>query len=155
MRVPSSRWVIAGQALPNELPDPKVVLFFAQAVRFTSPLVLPGLTISEKDVFFAFDVRNQTNTRYDGVQACAAVYDQKGNVVFVDSSEVLSETSSGTIVPASLDPQELTSVFWGAENVPAGPVQVRAWLWFGPKGAPTSQYQFAASQMMTIQSMHP
>jgi hypothetical protein len=46
-------------------------------------------------------------------------------------------------------------VFMVAKDVPAGPVQVRAWLWLGPKGAPTSQYQFMSTQMMTIQSLHP
>ncbi len=146
---------VAGKALPTPLPDPQVVLFFAEAVRFTSPLVLPGLTITPDDVFFEFRVRNQTNSAYAGVQGCAAVYDQSGNVVFVDQGEILMQDASGLPVPATLGPQELTGVFWGVRNVPKGPVQVRAWLWFGPKGATTSQYQFVATQMMTIQSIAP
>jgi hypothetical protein len=146
---------VAGKAQPDPLPDPHVVLFFAQAARFTTPLILPGLLVTDKDVFFAFRVRNQTNNTYDGVQGCAAVYDQKGDVVFVDQGELLMEDESGFPVPASLRPQELTSVFWVMLDVPKGPVQVRAWLWFGPKDAPTSQYQFMTSQMMTIQSIHP
>ncbi len=147
---------IAGTALPSQLPDPKMVLFFAEAVRFTTPIMLPGLTISDKDVFFRFQVRNQTNNTYSGgLQGCAAIYDQAGKVVFVTQKEIIEQTGPTTIGPAVVHPQELASVFMVAENVPAGPVQVRAWLWLGPKGAPTSQYQFMATQMMTIQSIHP
>ena len=147
---------IAGQALPAELPDPKMVLFFAEAIRFTAPIVLPGLTISDKDVYFGFDVRNQTDNTYSGgVQGCAAVYDQAGKVVFVVQKELLERTGPTSVGTVTVKPQELASVFMVAEDVPTGPVQVRAWLWLGPKGAPTSQYQFMSTQMMTIQSIHP
>ena len=146
---------VAGKAQPELLPDPKMVLFFAEAIRFTSPIMLPGLTISDKDVFFEFEVRNQTNNTYDGVQGCAAIYDQSGKVVFVIQKEITQQTSPTTIGPVTVLPQEHARVFMVAENVPTGPVQVRAWLWLGPKGAPTSQYQFMATQMMTIQSIHP
>ncbi len=146
---------IAGSAVPTPLPNPQVVLFFAEAVRFTSPLVLPGFTVTPDDVFFAFRVRNQTNNAYPAMQGCAAVYDQTGRVTFVNSSEILAQDASGNVVPASLGPQELNEIFWRMPNVPTGPVQVRAWIWFGQKGAPTSQYQFVETQMMTIQTMAP
>jgi hypothetical protein len=146
---------VAGKAQPDLLPDPKMVLFFAEAVRFTSPIVLPGLTISDKDVYFEFEVRNQTNNTYNGVQGCSAVYDQAGNVVFVDQREITQQTGPNAIGPVTVLPQQHARVFMVAKDVPAGPVQVRAWLWLGPKGAPTSQYQFMSTQMMTIQSLHP
>ena len=128
------------------------MLFFSDAIRFTLPPVIPDFPITDKDVFFAFDVRNQSNNTYTGVQGCAAVYDQTGPVVFVDTSEVVQENPDGSVVPAVLGPQRLTSIFWAAQDVPKGPVQVRAWLWFGPKGAATSAYQFVSTGMITIRT---
>jgi hypothetical protein len=32
-------------------------------------------------------------------------------------------------------------------------VQVRAWLWFGQKGAATSQFQFITTPFITIQTV--
>lgn len=146
---------VAGTAQSDALPDPKVVLFFAEAIRFTMPIHLPGLSISDKDVFLRFDVRNQTNNVYSGVQGCTAVYDQAGKVVFVHEGELVQQTGPNSVGPATLGPQEHTGAYMVAMDVPKGPVQVRAWLWFGPKGAPTSQYQFMSTQMMTIQSIAP
>jgi hypothetical protein len=146
---------ISGKALGAPLPDPKVVLQFADAIRYTSPIVLPGFEISTKDVRFAFQLRNQTNNTYAGVQGCAAVYDQHGNIVFVNSSEIIQINDDGSIGPATIDPQWLGDVFMIAKNVPVGPVQVRAWLWFGPKDAPTSQYQFVTTGMITIRPVTP
>lgn len=146
---------VGGLAVPSPLPDPHVVLFFAQAARSTVPVTLPGLTITPNDVLFTFRVRNQTNNTYDGVQGCAAVYDQTGKVVFVDQEEIVEQTGPNSIGPASLGPQDLVDVYEIAKDVPQGPVQVRAWLWFGPKGASTSQYQFVSTQMMTIQTVGP
>ena len=145
---------VAGKALPSPLPDPHVVLFFAEAIRFTQSFTYYGQPISSNDVFLGFDVRNQTDNAYVGVQACTAVYDQKGSIVFVHSGELVEQTN-GIIGPAVLKPQQLTSAFIVATAVPKGPVQVRSWIWFGPKGAPASQYQFVTTQMMTIQSIHP
>ena len=146
---------VSGKAQSDPLTDPKVVLFFAEAIRFTAPIHYPGVDISPNDVFFRFQVRNQTNNSYAGVQGCSAVYDQMGKVVFVDQREITEQTGPNSIGPVTVLPQELASVFMVAKNVPKGPVQVRAWLWFGPKGAPTSQYQFVSTQMMTIQSVAP
>jgi len=144
---------ISGKAQSSPLPDPQIVLFSSEAIRFVVPPVIPGFPITDKDVFFAFDVRNQSNNTYAGVQGCAAIFDQAGNVVFVDSAELVQENPDKSIGPAMLGPQELTSIFWRAKNAPKGPVQVRAWLWFGPKGAPTSQYQFVSTGMITIQTL--
>ncbi len=144
---------ISGSAQASPLPNPKVVLFSSDAIRFTVPPAIPGFPITDKDVFFAFDVRNQSDNTYAGVQGCAAVYDQAGNVVFVDSAEVVQENPDKSVVPATLGPQRLTSIFWLAKDVPKGPIQVRAWLWFGPKGASTSPYQFVSTGMITIQAL--
>jgi len=46
-------------------------------------------------------------------------------------------------------------VFMIAENVPPAPVQVKTWLWFGPKDAPTSQWLFVQSPFITIQTISP
>lgn len=141
--------------IDQPLPDPQVIMFFGQAARFTQPLIEPGLTVSPNDVFFTFRLRNQSNNTYAGVQGCAAVYDQSGNVVFVTSSELIHQNVDGSIVPAVLGPQELTQVFWIARNVPKGPTQVRVWFWFGQKDAPTSAYQFVSTDMITIEPITP
>ncbi|HZP56849.1 MAG TPA: hypothetical protein VFC53_04760 [Dehalococcoidia bacterium] len=145
---------ISGITLTQPLPDPHVVALLSDAARFTSPLILPGLTVTPNDVFLTFRLRNQSSNTYSGVQGCAAVFDQQGKVVFVSSSEIIEE-NNGLIGPATLHPQELVDVFMSARNVPKGPVQVRAWLWFGPKGAPTSAYQFVTTGMITIQNIAP
>ena len=146
---------ISGTVISSPLPDPKVVLFSSEADRFSVPLVLPGLSISTKDVLFGFEVRNQTNTTYPGVQFCGAVYDQSGNIVFVSSGEVLERTSTGGVAPATLAPQQLTSIFGIARNVPVGPVQIRGWLWFGSKTDPTSAFAFVSTGLVTIQTISP
>jgi hypothetical protein len=146
---------ISGKAQASPLPDPQIVLFFSDAIRFTTPPLIPGLPISTKDVFFTFRLRNQTNNTYDGVQGCAAVFDNTGKVVFVATSELVHRDANGSIGPAVVAPQELTDIFWLAKNVPSGPVQVRVWLWLAPKGAPTSAYQFITTEMITIRPVTP
>jgi hypothetical protein len=146
---------ISGKALDAPLPDPKVVLSFPDAIRFTADPKIPGVDVTEKDVLFAFQLRNQTNNSYDGVQGCAAVFDHAGNVIWADSAEVIHQNDDGSIEPAVVGPQELTSIFWVGKNVPTGPVQVRAWLWFGQKGDPTSQYQFVTTGLITIRPVTP
>jgi hypothetical protein len=106
-------------------------------------------------MFFTFQLRNQTNSTYDGLQGCVAVLDNTGKVVFFDSEEITKRNTDGTIGPAVVEPQVLGPVFLLAKNVPVGPTQVRAWLWIGPKGAPTSVYQFISTEMITIQSVTP
>lgn len=146
---------ISGKAQSSPLPDPQVVLFFSDAIRFTSPPLIPGLPISTKDVYFTFRLRNQSSNTYNGLQGCAAIFDSAGNVVFVTSEELTQQNTDGTIGPAVVGPQALGDVFMLAKNVPVGPVQVRVWLWFGPKGAPTSQYQFISTGMITIRPVTP
>ncbi len=144
---------ISGVTLSSPLPDPHVVLFHADAARFVVPPVIPGFPITDKDVLFAFELRNQTDTAYDGAQMCAAVLDQAGNFVLVTSDELVSRTASGGVTPAIIGPQALGTVYGIARNVPKGPVQVRAWIWFGQKGAPTSQYQYVTTGLVTIRTI--
>ncbi len=146
---------ISGKALDAPLPDPKVVMFFSDAIRYTAPYVTPDITITPNDVFFVFRVRNQSTTRYPAVQACAAVFDQGGNIVFVNTSELVAIDNAGHIQPGSLDANELTDLYWNARNVPKGPVQVKVWLWFGEKGAPTSAYEFVTTGLISIRSVAP
>lgn len=146
---------ISGKTLEAPLPGPQIVLFFSDAIRYTSPPLIPGLPITTKDVFFVFRLRNQTNTVYSGVQGCAAVYDSTGKVVFVSADELTQQNADGSIGSADIPAQWLGNVFWLAKDVPAGPVQVRAWLWIGKKGAPTSQYQFITTDMITIRPVTP
>ncbi len=141
---------ISGVTLPSALPSPDVVLFSASAARLTGIPDLPGLDISEDDVFFQFRGRNRSGVTYEGVQGCSAVYDQAGNVIHVESTELIQVDAFGNPSPATMDSNQPYNAFMIAEDVPKGPVQVRVWLWFGPKDAPTSQYQFVATSMITI-----
>lgn len=145
---------LGGKALPTPLPDPRVVIFSSEAIRFTQPLQLPGLSITTKDVFLGFELRNQSDDFFFGVQGCVAVYDQAGKAVYVKGEEMLGDYG-GIYLPAILGPQERTSVFMVATDVPKGPVQVRAWLWFGDKDDETSDYQFVSTGLVTIQSRAP
>jgi hypothetical protein len=145
---------ISGITLEQPLPNPDVVLFSAEAARFQGLPPIPGLPISDDDVFFTFTGRNRSGVTYHGVQGCSAVYDQQGNVVHVQSTELISIDEEGNITPASMDSAGPYTTFMIAEDVPKGPVQVRVWIWFGPKDAPTSQYQFVATQMIAIQTIN-
>ena len=44
------------------------------------------------------------------------------------------------------------NVFMIAKDVPPGATQVQAWLWFGAKGAASSQYEFVETPLITIQT---
>ena len=146
---------ISGKTQASPLPSPKIVLFFSDAIRFTAPPLIPGLPITTKDVFFTFRLRNQTDNVYSGLQGCAAVFDNTGKVVFVTTDEITQRNADGSIGPADIGAQWLGDVYWVAKDVPTGPVQVRVWLWIGPKGAPTSQYQFITTEMITIRPVTP
>lgn len=145
--------LVSGKALPAPLPDPKVVLFGSQAIRFTGIPFAPGvLPFDESDVLFGFDVRNQTNNTYP-VQACAAVYDQQGRIIYTSNGEVVQFDENFNISPAQLLPQERTFITFIADDVPVGPVQVRAWIWFATKDAPTSQWNWVDTGKITIQTV--
>lgn len=141
---------ISGRAIPAPLIDPDVVILETEAIRFQGVPPIPGLRISDKDVLFEFGARNRSGHTY-GVQGCAAVYDSTGAVSYVISTEIV-QIDHGVPVPATLDSTEPVGIFMLARNVPTGPVQVRAWLWFGDKGAPTSPYQFVMTPFITIQT---
>jgi hypothetical protein len=142
---------VSGRALEQTLPNPDVLLFLAEAIRFQNIPFVPGiLPFDEDDVLFGFRVRNRTNNSYP-IQGCAAVFDNRGNAVFSMSTEVVQFDEDFNPSPAVLRPQELTFVTMIADDVPRGPVQVKAWLWFGTKGATTSQWQYVETGLITIQ----
>ncbi len=145
--------VVSGRALSAPLPDPDVVVLGTDAARFEGLPPIPGLGITSQDVLFAFDVRNRSGHPYTGVQGCAAVYDNTGKVIAAKSSELIQQDATGHIQTATLGFTAPETVFMIARDVPRGPVQVRAWLWFGDKGAPTSQYQFVPTPFITIQTI--
>jgi len=143
---------ISGRALDAPLPDPDVVVLEQAAIRFEGIPPIPGLPITDSDVLLEFGARNRSGHPLVGVQGCAAVYDQSGSVVFVSQGEVLELGPDGTPRPATMGSAAPVSIFMLAKDVPAGPVQIRAWLWFGAKGAPTSAYQFFETPLITIQT---
>jgi hypothetical protein len=142
--------LVAGQALPAPLPNPDIVVLEREAARFEGVPPIPGLGISDSDVLFFFGIRNRSNTAYP-IQGCAAVVDNQSNIIAADVGELIELDANDFPVPAVLDPQQLTGVFFPVSNVPRGPVQIRAWLWFGPKDAPTSAYQYVEVPLTTIQ----
>ncbi len=145
---------ISGIALSAKLPDPDVVILQTDAARFQGLPPIPGLGITDNDVLFEFGVRNRSTNVYT-IQACAAVYDNQGNLIKAKEGEVLSRDAAGHLGPAQLGSSAPATLFFIARDVPKGPVQVRAWLWFGPKGAPTSAYQFVQTPFITIQTITP
>lgn len=142
---------VSGRALDAPLPAADVVVLEQNAIRFQGVPPIPGLNITDNDVFLAFGVRNR-GAALAGVQACAALYDQQGNVIFVDQGELLELGPDGLPRPATLGSTSPVSIFHIIRGVPAGPVQIRAWLWFGAKGSPTSPYQFFETPLITIQT---
>lgn len=144
---------ISGVTLEQALPSPDVVLFSSEAARFNGLPPIPGLPITDDDVFFSFTGRNRSNVTYDGVQGCSAVYDQSGNVIHVQSTELIQVDEAGNVTPATMDSAGPYRAFMIAEDVPKGPVQVRAWIWFGHKDDPTSQYGFVSTGMITIETV--
>jgi hypothetical protein len=144
---------ISGIALRGPLPSPEVVVFKEDAIRFSAPPPIPGIHLTEKDVLLEFDVRNQGTATFQGVQGCAAVYEQSGKVTFVSTEEFTETGPDGFPRPATLDARGGAQVFMVAKGVPVGPTQVRVWLWFGNKGDTTSPYQFISSDMITIRTI--
>jgi hypothetical protein len=146
---------ISGQTLTAPLPDPDVVVLQTDAIRFVGIPPIPGLPITDKDVLLQFGVRNRSGQTIVGVQGCAAVYDQHGNVVAADTGELTELDENGFPRPAEFGSAAPASAFFIVRDVPAAPTQVRAWLWFGDKGAPTSAWQFFSTPMITIQTRKP
>ena len=101
-----------------------------------------------------FRARNQGTAPLVGVQGCAAVYDQSGNVTYVQSDEIVEQDANGNVGTATLPTTEPEDVFMVAKNVPVGPVQIRAWLWFGKKGDTTSAYQWVSTGLIAIQTIN-
>jgi hypothetical protein len=143
---------ISGKTLTAPLPDPNVAVLQTDAIRFQGVPNLPGLQITDKDVLLQFGVRNRSGQTITGVQGCAAVYDQHGNVVAAFTGELTSVDANGTPSPAVFGTDEPATAYMIVKDVPTEPTQIRAWLWFGDKGAPTSPWQFFSTPLITIQT---
>lgn len=144
---------VDGRALEQPLPNPDVVTLSTDAVRFQGLPPIPGLGITDQDVFVEFGVRNR-GAPLQGVQGCAAVYGQTGAVIYATADELVQVDQNNVPHPATLNSTNPASVFFVAKNVPTGPTQIRMWLWFGSKGAPTSQYQYVQTPLITIQTVN-
>ncbi len=145
---------ISGVTLPTALPDPDVVVLKTDAIRFTGVPDIPGIPITDKDVLLEFGVRNRSGVTIVGVQGCAAVYDQHGDVVAAQTAE-LTQIGPGGPEPAQFDSLGPALAFLVIRDVPTTPTQVRAWLWFGDKGATTSAWKFFSTPLITIQPRKP
>lgn len=146
---------ISGQALTAPLPDPDIAVTRTEAIRFEGIPPIPGLPISDNDVLMAFGVRNRSGQVLDGVQGCAALYDNHGAVVAANTGELTELDEYNVPHPATFHTEAPATAFFIFKDVPKGPTQVRGWLWFGPKGAPTSAYQFFSTPLITIQTERP
>jgi hypothetical protein len=113
------------------------------------------LFIGNNDVLMAFGVRNRSGKVLDGVQGCAAVYDNHGNVIAANTGELTELDENNMPRPAMFRTEAPETAFFVFKDVPAGPTQVRGWSWFGPKGAATSAYQFLSTPLITIQTERP
>lgn len=145
---------ISGTALPAAKPNADVLVLRTAAVRFEGIPPIPELDLSEDDVLFAFEVRNRSGQPLP-IQGCAAVYDQRGNVISVVQSEIIQIDEEGNISPAILPHEFPVVVYMAAEDIGTTPTQVRTWLWFGNKGDATSQWQFTQSPFITIETIRP
>ena len=54
---------------------------------------IPGFPLSDSDVFFTFDLRNQSKEYYYGVQGCSAAYNNLGQVIQAESTELIPVTA--------------------------------------------------------------
>ena len=145
---------VSGVTLTSPLPSSNVALLLSEAGRFPNLPPIPGLGITDKDVVLIIRARNQGTAPLVGVQGCAAVYDQSGNVTYVQSDEIVEQDANGNVGTATLPTTEPEDVFMVAKNVPVGPVQIRAWLWFGKKGDSTSAYQWVSTGLIAIQTIN-
>lgn len=114
---------ISGKTLVGPLPSPQVFL-----IRFYAERVGP-------DIFVVGQVRNDSGRDYFDTAMCAAVYDNKGNVV-----RVLSNPIEGTFTPGQ------ALIFTGGlEDVPPEAVQFQLWFTVSP------DFQWVNSTKITIQ----
>lgn len=146
---------ISGEAKTAPLPDPDIAVTGTEAIRFEGIPPLPGLRINNNDVLMAFGVRNRSGHVLEGVQGCAAVYDNHGNIIAANTGELTQLDANGAPEPAVFITERPQTAFFIFRDVPAGPTQVRGWLWFGPKGSPTSAYQFFSTPLITIRTERP
>ena len=142
---------ISGKALAAPLPDPDVVLFSAEAIRLEG--APPGFPVTSEDVLFRFNARNRSTNTYK-IQFCSIVIDNKSQVIDANQGEVVDIDADGFVTPAIMTPLPYPETIYAiAQNVPHGPIQVKAWLWFGEKDAPTSAWQYVETGLFTIQTV--
>ncbi len=146
---------ISGKALAGPLPDPDVVLFSAEAIRFEGLPPIPGLGFDGDDVLFRFSVRNRSTNTYK-IQFCSIVIDNHSQVIAANNGEVVDIDEAGNLTPALLTPAPYPSQIYAiGRDAAKGPIQVKAWLWFGDKDAPTSAWQYVETALFTIQTIGP
>jgi hypothetical protein len=143
--------VSGGKALEQPLPAADVVVLRTDAIRFIGFPPIPGFPDPDELVFFEYDVRNRSSQPYT-LQACSAAYNNQGKIVATDAGEIVQFDENGNPEPGVLGNQFRTSVFHLIEGVPPDAAYIRSWLWFGPRGATTSQYQFVSTPAITIQT---
>jgi hypothetical protein len=143
---------IGGRALPEALPKPDVVVLRTDAIRFIGFPEIPGFPVSDSDVFFFFGVRNRSPQAFTGLQGCAAVYNNRGEIIASNAPELLQFDENGIPEPAVMDNQAPGTVFMHVENVPQDAAYVRGWLWFGEADAGTSAYQYIMTPIITIRT---
>lgn len=142
---------IAGKALTAPLPKPDVVILGTDAVRYEG--IPPWFEfVKDTDVFFRYGVRNRSDQEFTGIQGCGAAYDNTGKVVHAEYGELVEFLADGSAIPATMGNEYAGTVYFSMSGVPASAVLVRGWIWFGPKDAPTSQYQFFMTPKITIQT---
>lgn len=143
---------IKGTTMDGALPSPNILVLQTRALKLINVPAIPGFPYRDGDVLFSFGVRNRSNTVYTGVQACAAAYNNAGQVIDVESGEVVSIDADGNIGPAVLDFRNRVDFFIGMQDVPPQAAYVRGWLWIGNTGDTTSQYQFIMTPPITLQT---
>ncbi len=131
--------VVDGRTQASPLPDPNVLVLKTIAAWWG------------EDVIFAWQLRNRSQTPYTGLQGCAAVYNNAGQVVDADVGPFGTLTEDGEWIPGGVLVTTTSMVFyWLMEDVSPDAALVRGWLWFeGPAG--TSGYQFSMTPKITIQ----
>ena len=144
---------IGGKVLSQRLTDPNILVLQTDAIRLVNVPPIPGFPFKDGDVLFQFGIRNRSPQVYQGVQGCAAVYNNMGQIVATDSASLISFTPDGDIVDAVLGNQYRTDIFMQVLDVPLDASYVRAWLWLGNEGDPTSQYQFIMTPPITLQTL--
>jgi hypothetical protein len=143
---------VGGTVLNQRLPDPNVLVLQTDAFRLINVPPIPFFPWQDGDILFQFGIRNRSATVYTGAQGCSAAYNNQGQIVATDAGPFFSIGPNGEIGDAILGNANRVDVFMEILNVPLDAAYVRAWIWLGQEGDPTSQYQFIMTPPITIQT---